>query len=270
MFCPRLCLVASVLLGRSAVFGSLGSMCSGGCRVEHVVHDVCRVRVLLGPSVALLRGLPVVIDVEGAETEELQAPSAPDAPDDEEKEGGQEEALERPTDPKDNEASSLDLSSRALRDHQSQGHQPYVANCDACLCARGRCPARRIKDPQKMSSAIGMDYLYFGKLRVLLMMHEMSRYTLAIPAQEDAKDDPRIVESVGNMIREIGLQNRVITFRCDNENLLLAFGNHLASKSKQLGVERVIVDPVPGYRPQAKGGWRNRSLLSSKHFGPTG
>ena len=254
MFCPRLCLVASVLLGRSAVFGSLGSMCSGGCRVEHVVHDVCRVRVLLGPSVALLRGLPVVIDVEGAETEELQAPSAPDAPDDEEKEGGQEEALERPTDPKDNEASSLDLSSRALRDHQSQGHQPYVANCDACLCARGRCPARRIKDPQKMSSAIGMDYLYFGKLRVLLMMHEMSRYTLAIPAQEDAKDDPRIVESVGNMIREIGLQHRVITFRCDNENLLLAFGNHLASKSKQLCVERVIVDPVPGYRPQAKGG----------------
>ena len=65
-----------------------------------------------GPSVALLRGLPVVIDVEGAETEELQAPSAPDAPDDEEKEGGQEEALERPTDPKDNEASSLDLSTK--------------------------------------------------------------------------------------------------------------------------------------------------------------
>ena len=41
-------------------------------------------------------------------------------------------------------------------------------------------------------------------------MHEMSRYTLAIPAQEDAKDDPRIVESVGNMIKETGLQNRVI------------------------------------------------------------
>ena len=37
-------------------------------------------------------------------------------------------------------------------------------------------------------------------------------------------------------------------------NLLLAFGNHLASKSKQLGVQRVIVDPVPAYRPQATGG----------------
>ena len=105
-----------------------------------------------------------------------------------------------------------------------------------------------------MSSAMGMDYLFFGKLRVLLMVHEMTRYTLAIPAQEDAKDDPRIVEAVGNMIKEIGLQNRVITLRCDNENLLLAFGNHLASKVRQLGVERVIVDPVPGYRPQAKGG----------------
>ena len=117
-----------------------------------------------------------------------------------------------------------------------------------------------------MSSAIGMDYLYFGKLRVLLTMHEMSRYTLAIPAQEDAKDDPRIVESVGNMIREIGLQNRVITFRCDNENLLLAFGNHLASKSKQLGVERVIVDPVPGYRPQAKGGVEKQVSVVKQAF----
>ena len=32
------------------------------------------------------------------------------------------------------------------------------------------------------------------------------------------------------MIKEIGLQNRVITLKCDNENLLLAFGNYLASK----------------------------------------
>ena len=108
-----------------------------------------------------------------------------------------------------------------------------------------------------MSSAIGMDYLYFGKLRVLLMVHEMTKHTLAIPAQEHAKDDPRIVEAVGNMIKEIGLQNRVITLRCDNENLLLAFGNHLASKVRQLGVERVIVDLVPGYRPV---GLRNKSL----------
>ena len=105
-------------------------------------------------------------------------------------------------------------------------------------------------------------------MRVLLMMHEMSRYTLAIPAQEDAKDDPRIVESVGNMIREIGLQNRVITFRCDNENLLLAFGNHLASKSKQLGVARVIVDPVPGYRPQAKGGVEKQVSVVKQAFWP--
>ena len=109
------------------MFGSLGSMCSGGCRVEHVVHDVCRVRVLLGPSVALLRGLPVVIDVEGAETEELQAPSAPDAPDDEEKEGGQEEALERPTDPKDNES----LKPRPLLSH-SEG--PPKSRTSAVCC----------------------------------------------------------------------------------------------------------------------------------------
>ena len=111
-----------------------------------------------------------------------------------------------------------------------------------------------------------MDYLFFGKLRVLLMVHEMTRYTLAIPAQEDAKDDPRIVEAVGNMIKEIGLQNRVIALRCDNENLLLAFGNHLASKVRQLGVERVIVDPVPGYRPQAKGGVEKQVSVVKQAF----
>ena len=265
-----------VMLCRSGQLGSYVSLCGlrdVGCRVERVEHDFCRVHALLGPAVTLLRGLPVVVDLEN---EGGAAASAPDGPPEasvmepaapvESRGPGDDQAKGPPADDGSAEAGTVSLSSKALRDHQSQGHQPYVANCDACLCAKGRCPARRIKDPQKMSSAIGMDYLYFGKLRVLLMMHEMSRYTMAIPAQEDAKDDPHLVESVGNMIKEIGLQNRVITLRCDNENLLLAFGNHLASKSKQLGVERVIVDPVPGYRPQAKGGVERQVSVVKQAF----
>ena len=265
------------MLCSSGQLGSYVSLCGlrdVGCRVERVEHDVCCARALLGPAVAFLRGLPVVVDLENEGGSAASAPvdGPPEVPvmepaaRDEKKGLDDGQAEGPPADDGYAEAGTVSLSSKALRDHQSQGHQPYVANCDACLCAKGRCPARRIKDPQKMSSAIGMDYFYFGKLRVLLMMHEMSRYTMAIPAQEDAKDDPHLVESVGNMIKEIGLQNRVITLRCDNENLLLAFGNHLASKSKQLGVERVIVDPVPGYRPQAKGGVERQVSVVKQAF----
>ena len=61
------------------------------------------------------------------------------------------------------------------------------------------------------------------------------------PSTRNAKDDPRIVESVGNMIKR--LVSRIVScFRCDNE----IFRN-LTSESKQLGVERVIVDPVPSH-----------------------
>ena len=259
------CFVRSGVLGSPIVFGS---SCAVGCQVEHAARSSCDARVLLCPSVVVLRGLPVVVDLEEGEGAEQSASSVPK---NESEEVAQESELvpERPPEPVEEakaETEAVSLSSRALREHQSHGHQPYLANCDACLCARGRCPARRIRDPQRMSSAIGMDYLFFGKLRVLLMVHEMTRYTLAIPAQEDAKDDPRIVEAVGNMIKEIGLQNRVITLRCDNENLLLAFGNHLASKVRQLGVERVIVDPVPGYRPQAKGGVEKQVSVVKQAF----
>ena len=123
-----------------------------------------------------------------------------------------------------------------------------------------------MKDSQKMSSVLGMDYLFFGKLRVLLIVHEMSRYLMAVPIQDEARTDPHAIEAIGKFIKEVGLQNRSITLRCDNENLLLAFGNHLSGKAKQLGVERVIVDQVPGYRPQAKGGVERQVAVVKQAF----
>ena len=98
-----------------------------------------------------------------------------------------------------------------------------------------------------------MDYLFFGKLRVLLIVHEMSRYLMAVPIQNEARTDPHAIEAVGKFIKEVGLQNRSITLRCDNKNLLLAFGNHSSGKAKQLGVERVIVDQDPGIDLRPKG-----------------
>ena len=244
-----------------------------GSRVDskHFVH-------VLGMMVA---GLPVVVNVDseeggprGSEPElppEKKSRSSssnnpePSGPNDESREEAQEVEA-GPRVPPEGEVTSVPLTSRSLRDHQCQGHQPYISNCDSCLCARGRVPARRAKDSQKMSSVLGMDYLFFGKLRVLLIVHEMSRYLMAVPIQDEARTDPHAIEAIGKFIKEVGLQNRSITLRCDNENLLLAFGNHLSGKAKQLGVERVIVDQVPGYRPQAKGGVERQVAVVKQAF----
>ena len=272
----RLCLVGRVHVMHCAHGRRVGSK-----PFVHVAHGSSvgseRFVHVLGMMVA---GLPVVVDVDseeggpqGSEPElppEKKSRSSssnnpePSGPNDESREEAQVEA--GPRVPPEGEVTSVPLTSRALRDHQCHGHQPYVSNCDSCLCARGRVPARRVKDSQKMSSVLGMDYLFFGKLRVLLIVHEMSRYLMAVPIQDEARTDPHAVEAIGKFVKEVGLQNRSITLRCDNENLLLAFGNHLSGKAKQLGVERVIVDQVPGYRPQAKGGVERQVAVVKQAF----
>ena len=83
----------------------------------------------------------------------------------------------------DPEEVAIPLTSQALRDHVCRGHQPYLSNCASCVCARGRIPARRVKLPQKEYKVIGLDFLFFGKLRVLLLVHTASRYTFAFPVQ---------------------------------------------------------------------------------------
>ena len=272
----RLCLVGRVHVVHVAHGRRVGSK-----SVVHVGHDRRvgseRCVHVLGMMVA---GLPVVVNVdheeEGPQGFEPELPPEkkprssssnnpePSGPNDESREEAPVEA--GPSVPPEGEVTSVPLTSRALRDHQCHGHQPYVSNCDSCLCARGRVPARRVKDSQKMSSVLGLDYLFFGKLRVLLIVHELSRYLMAVPIQEEAATDPHAIEAIGKFIKEVGLQNRSITLRCDNENLLLAFGNHLSGKAKQLGVERVIVDQVPGYRPQAKGGVERQVAVVKQAF----
>ena len=118
---------------------------------------------VLGMMVA---GLPVVVNVDseegGLRGSEPELPPAKkfrssflnnleaSGPSD----GSKEEASEveaGPRVPPEGEVTSVPLTSRSVRDHQCQGHQPYISNSDSCLCARGRVPARRAKDSQKMS-----------------------------------------------------------------------------------------------------------------------
>ena len=139
----RLLRGGAVLIGRSDLVGRYVMLCSSGqlgsyvslcglrdvgCRVERVEHDVCCARALLGPAVAFLRGLPVVVDLENEGGSAASAPvdGPPEVPvmepaaRDEKKGPDDGQAEGPPADDGYAEAGTVSLSSKALRDHQSQ------------------------------------------------------------------------------------------------------------------------------------------------------
>ena len=183
-----------------------------------------------------------------------------------------ESEVEKPVDPAadvgpidlDPEELAIPLTSQALRDHVCRGHQPYLSNCASCVCARGRIPARRVKLPQKEYKVIGLDFLFFGKLRVLLLVHTASRYTFAFPVQDPESVEQDVALTFGKFVREIGLQNGVVTLRCDNEAFLIKVCGILAKKPQPC--ERILVEQVPGYRPQAKGNVERQVAVVKQAF----
>ena len=167
------------------------------------------------------------------------APSPPapaDDPDDPPPMGG--EVVEEPRIP---------LNSVALRVHQAHGHAPFDRNCASCVSSR---PARRLRRKlQKEDQTIGLDFMYFGKLRVLLVVHLSSHYVLALPAVD--LRDKTLERAFDRFVREVGLTGKTVTVWCDNEVSLLAAAERLTARST---VARAVIDPVAGYRPQSKGG----------------
>ena len=143
----------------------------------------------------------------------------------------------------------IPLRSHALQVHRSRGHFPYDVNCESCCSSKGKVPARRLKRQlQKENQTIGVDFYYFGKLRVLLIVHVASRYSMSIPAME--LHDPNLLFNIDRFIREIGLHQKTLTFRCDNEQGLISMCERVAAQRRE---NPTIVDVVPGYRPQSKG-----------------
>ena len=183
-----------------------------------------------------------------------------------------ESEVEKPVDPAagvgpidlDPEEVAIPLTSQALRDHVCKGHQPYLSNCASCVCARGRIPARRVKLLQKEYKVIGLDFLFFGKLRVLLLVHTASRYTFAFPVQDPESVEQDVALTFGKFVREIGLQSGVVTLRCDNEAFLIKVCGILANKPQPC--ERILVEQVPGYRPQAKGNVERQVAVVKQAF----
>ena len=143
----------------------------------------------------------------------------------------------------------IPLRSHALQVHRSRGHFPYDVNCESCCSSKGKVPARRLKRQlQKENQTIGVDFYYFGKLRVLLLVHVASRYSMSIPAME--LHDPNLLFNIDRFIREIGLHQKTLTFRCDNEQGLISMCERVAAQRRE---NPTMVDVVPGYRPQSKG-----------------
>ena len=159
-----------------------------------------------------------------------------------------------PEDPKgpgdEDEDMRVPLTDLSLHRHRCQGHFPFDENCTSCCSSKGRVPARRLRRKlQRENQTIGLDFYYFGKLRVLLVMHLGSRYTLSLPAPE-LNDD--LVYNVIRSIKECGLTGKAVTFRLDNEASLVSLVDRVG-RSRSCPASAVITDVVAGYRPQSKG-----------------
>ena len=113
-----------------------------------------------------------------------------------------------------------------FRLHRSRGHFPYDVNCESCCSSKGKVPARRLKRQLQK-----VDFYYFGKLRVLLLVHVASRYSMSIPAME--LHDPNLLFNVDRFVREIGLHQKTLTFRCDNEQGLISMCERVASQRRE-------------------------------------
>ena len=156
-----------------------------------------------------------------------------------------------PEDPGDEtEDLRVPLSSFSLHRHRCNGHFPFDENCMACCSSKGRVPARRLRRKlQRENQTVGLDFFFFGKLRVLLVMHLGSRYTLCLPAPE-LNDD--LAFNITRALKECGLTGKAVTFRLDNEASLVALVERTA-RHRACPASAVITDVVPGYRPQSKG-----------------
>ena len=220
--------------------------------VEHVPSDDETSDILMMTQLALTK-----IDQNGPSVipkrprRDAPSPSCPPDPNDLPPLGGG--AVEEPRIP---------LNSVALRVHQAHGRAPFDRNCASCVSSRGKVPARRLRRKlQKEDQTIGLDFMYFGKLRVLLVVHLSSHYVLALPAVD--LHDKTLENNFDRFVREVGLTGKTVTIRCDNEVSLLAAAERLTARST---VSRAVIDPVAGYRPQSKGGVERMVAVVKQSF----
>ena len=106
------------------------------------------------------------------------------------------------------------LLGNLLRQHEARGHWPYDKDCDSCVQARGRSPARRrqhqggdSQSPALTSMAADFTFIAgkYWRILVILMIHTGMLGMVVITG--DRENDIKSVASVLNEIGVGGLNN---------------------------------------------------------------
>ena len=144
--------------------------------------------------------------------EEKLVPGPPDPEDPDDPEGGDSDDPSRRNIP--------ELEGNLLFQHESRGHWPYDCGCDACVQARGRTPARRVRKKnegdQRSVIQLAADYTYIAgrhwRLLILLMLHTQMVGIVVMTGDRDND-----IKSVASVLNEIGIGGLNIEVATDNE-----------------------------------------------------
>ena len=146
-----------------------------------------------------------------------------------------------------------ELEGNLLFQHESRGHWPYDCGCDACVQARGRTPARRVRKKnegdQRSAIQLAADYTYIAgrhwRLLILLMLHTQIMGIVVMTGDRDSD-----VKSVASVLNEIGVGGLNIEVATDNERYLVDMVSRGLAKSNARAYHWRNISE---YRPQAKG-----------------
>ena len=146
-----------------------------------------------------------------------------------------------------------ELEGNLLFQHESRGHWPYDCGCDACVQARGRTPARRVRKKnegdQRSAIQLAADYTYIAgrhwRLWILLMLHTQMMGIVVMTGDRDSD-----VKSVASALNEIGVGGLNIEVATDNERYLVDMVSRGLAKSNARAYHWRNISE---YRPQAKG-----------------
>ena len=147
----------------------------------------------------------------------------------------------------------LSLEGNLLFQHESRGHWPYDCGCDACVQARGRTPARRVRKKnegdQRSAIQLAADYTYIAgrhwRLLILLMLHTQMMGIVVVTGDRDND-----IKSVASVLNEIGVGGLNIEVATYNERYLVDMVSRGLAKSNARAYHWRNISE---YRPQAKG-----------------
>ena len=242
------------------------------CKPFGAFSFVCRMLRHGGVSDETFGGLPVTVELDGEEDELVPPPPGLEAgadiapPDDNEgylpSSGSDEELI--PAEPprlaqkipgelggdggSGGEELEPSLDGNPLLGHESRGHWPYDAGCGACVQARGRTPARRIRNDAE-PEGLGADFLFFGNGKywkvLILVMFATGMLGMVVMSGDREKDVRRVV----SVMNEIGVGGLNLEVVMDNEAFLQSLVNAALMKSncRSFHPRHVAVA-----RPQAK------------------